>query len=188
MLDFCFGDLGLHHAQAFIHPDNTTSIALVEKLGFRRGGRLRESLRVGNLWRDELLYARLTTDRSGPMLRPHRAGRRRRWPAGQPVHVSGCLRRENDISECDGHGGYGIPRGRLRRRTACIAVNRARSLLHGERNIPHRPFPVGAHRHPMQHVMPRRRHGAAGEQHIHRAVDQWMQRLHHLAAPRDFQP
>jgi ribosomal-protein-alanine N-acetyltransferase len=65
MLDFCFGDLGLHCAQAFIHPDNTMSIALVEKLGFRRERRLRESLRVGNLWRDELLYARLTTDRGG---------------------------------------------------------------------------------------------------------------------------
>ena len=65
MLDFCFGDLGLHRAQAFIHPDNSASIALVEKLGFRREGLLRDNLRVGEVWRDDLLYALLATDRRG---------------------------------------------------------------------------------------------------------------------------
>ena len=63
MLDFCFGKLGLHRAQAFIHPDNSASIALVEKLGFRREGLLRDNLRVGEVWRDDLLYALLATDR-----------------------------------------------------------------------------------------------------------------------------
>jgi ribosomal-protein-alanine N-acetyltransferase len=63
MLDFCFGELGLHRAQAFIHPDNSASIALVEKLGFSREGLLRDNLRVGEVWRDDLLYARLATDR-----------------------------------------------------------------------------------------------------------------------------
>jgi ribosomal-protein-alanine N-acetyltransferase len=64
MLDFCFGELGLHRAQAFIHPDNTASIALVEKLlRFRREGLLRDNLRVGEVWRDDLLYALLVTDR-----------------------------------------------------------------------------------------------------------------------------
>ena len=63
MLDFCFGELGLHRAQAFIHPDNSASIALVEKLGFRREGLLRDNLRVGEVWRDDLLYALLVTDR-----------------------------------------------------------------------------------------------------------------------------
>jgi len=55
--------LALHRAQAFIHPDNTASIALVGKLGFRREGLLRDNLRVGNEWRSDLLYALLTTDR-----------------------------------------------------------------------------------------------------------------------------
>jgi ribosomal-protein-alanine N-acetyltransferase len=63
MLDFCFGELGLHRAQAFIHPDNSASIALAEKLGFRREGLLRDNLRVGEVWRDDLLYALLATDR-----------------------------------------------------------------------------------------------------------------------------
>jgi ribosomal-protein-alanine N-acetyltransferase len=65
MLDFCFGDLGLHRLQAFIHPDNRASIALIEKLGFRREGLLRDNLRVGEVWRDDLLYALLATDRRG---------------------------------------------------------------------------------------------------------------------------
>jgi [ribosomal protein S5]-alanine N-acetyltransferase len=65
MLDFCFGELGLHRAQAFIHPENSASIALVEKLGFRREGLLRDNLRVGDVWRDDVLYARLAADRRG---------------------------------------------------------------------------------------------------------------------------
>jgi [ribosomal protein S5]-alanine N-acetyltransferase len=62
MLDFCFGELGLHRAQAFIHPENTASRKLVEKLGFHCEGLLRDNLRVGDDWRDDMLYALLETD------------------------------------------------------------------------------------------------------------------------------
>ena len=62
MLKFCFGDLGLHRVQAFIHPDNIASRRLVEKLGFRCEGRLRDNLRVGDEWRDDMLYALLATE------------------------------------------------------------------------------------------------------------------------------
>jgi ribosomal-protein-alanine N-acetyltransferase len=62
MLDFCFGELGLHRAQAFMHPDNAASIALVEKLGFCREGLLRDHLRVGDFWRDDVLYGLLGTE------------------------------------------------------------------------------------------------------------------------------
>ena len=65
MLDFCFGQLGLHRLQAFIDPDNIASRALVEKLGFRCEGLLRDNLRVGDVWRSDLLYALLATDRRG---------------------------------------------------------------------------------------------------------------------------
>ncbi len=65
MLAFCFGELGLHRVQAFIHPDNVASCRLVEKLGFRREGLLRDNLRVGEEWRDDLLYALLETERGG---------------------------------------------------------------------------------------------------------------------------
>jgi [ribosomal protein S5]-alanine N-acetyltransferase len=65
MLRFCLEELGLHRLQAFIHPDNTPSRALIEKLGFRYEGLLRENLRVGEDWRDNMLYALLSTDRPG---------------------------------------------------------------------------------------------------------------------------
>jgi ribosomal-protein-alanine N-acetyltransferase len=63
MLDFCFGELGIHRVQAFIHPDNTASCKLVEKLGFRCEGLLRDHLRVSGVWRDDTLFALLKTDR-----------------------------------------------------------------------------------------------------------------------------
>ncbi|WP_316194119.1 MULTISPECIES: GNAT family protein [unclassified Bradyrhizobium] len=65
MLDFCFGELGLHRAQALIHPDNAASRKLAEKLGFRCEGQLRDHLRVGGEWRDDMLYALLKTDPRG---------------------------------------------------------------------------------------------------------------------------
>jgi [ribosomal protein S5]-alanine N-acetyltransferase len=62
MLDFCFGELHLHRVQALIQPDNTASRKLVEKLGFRGEGLLRDNVRVGETWRDEMLFALLETD------------------------------------------------------------------------------------------------------------------------------
>ena len=64
MLKFCFGELGLHRVQAFIHPDNAPSRALAEKLGFRFEGLLRDNLRVGDEWRDDMLYALLANGHS----------------------------------------------------------------------------------------------------------------------------
>jgi len=46
-----------------ITPRRIAARALAEKLGFRCEGLLRDNLRVGNTWRDEMLYALLTTDR-----------------------------------------------------------------------------------------------------------------------------
>jgi ribosomal-protein-alanine N-acetyltransferase len=63
MLDFCFDELGLHRIQAFINPDNTASRRLVEKLGFSCEGLLRDNLRVNDVWRNDMLYALLATDR-----------------------------------------------------------------------------------------------------------------------------
>ena len=65
MLDFCFGELGLHRVQAFIDPDNIASRTLAEKLGFRTEGLLRDNLRVNDIWRDEMLYALLAPERHG---------------------------------------------------------------------------------------------------------------------------
>jgi ribosomal-protein-alanine N-acetyltransferase len=62
LMAHCFGALGLHRLQAEIHPDNVASRALAERLGFRCEGLMRGRLRVGEAWRDSLLYARLSGD------------------------------------------------------------------------------------------------------------------------------
>jgi len=69
MLEYCFGELGLHRLRAFIHPDNIPSCALAAKLGFRREGVLRDILRVGEDWRDDVLYALLANEFSGQQAR-----------------------------------------------------------------------------------------------------------------------
>ena len=63
LLDHCFGTLGLHRIQAFIHPESIGSRRLVEALGFRCEGLLRDNLRVGDAWRDDMLYALLGNER-----------------------------------------------------------------------------------------------------------------------------
>ena len=65
MLDFCFDELGLHRIQAFIDPANAASRRLVEKLGFTCEGVLRDNLRVNDIWRNDMLYALLATERGG---------------------------------------------------------------------------------------------------------------------------
>jgi ribosomal-protein-alanine N-acetyltransferase len=63
MLEYCFGELGLHRVQAFIHPDNAASRRLAERLGFHCEGLLRDNLRVADDWRDDMLYALLANER-----------------------------------------------------------------------------------------------------------------------------
>jgi ribosomal-protein-alanine N-acetyltransferase len=72
MLDFCFGELGLHRLEAFIHPENQPSLRLIERLGFRREGLLRDHLRVGDEWRDDALYALLAAEWRSPVQRGQR--------------------------------------------------------------------------------------------------------------------
>ncbi len=62
LLHHCFRTLGLHRVQALIQPANSASRAVAERLGFRCEGVLRDSLRVGDRWYDEMLYARTSTD------------------------------------------------------------------------------------------------------------------------------
>ncbi|RPI60320.1 MAG: GNAT family N-acetyltransferase, partial [Lysobacterales bacterium] len=47
-----FRDLGLHRLEANIQRNNVRSIALVEKLNFKREGTARRFLKIGNRWRD----------------------------------------------------------------------------------------------------------------------------------------
>ncbi len=53
---FGFADLRLHHIWAWCIAENTGSACVLEKLGMRREGRLRENEWMKDRWWDTLLY------------------------------------------------------------------------------------------------------------------------------------
>jgi [ribosomal protein S5]-alanine N-acetyltransferase len=62
MLGFAFSGLGVHRVIAFCNALNTASYRVMEKLGMRRDGLLRESLWWNGQWVDECVYAILERD------------------------------------------------------------------------------------------------------------------------------
>ncbi len=56
---FAFEDLGLHRLEANIQPDNARSIALVQRLGFRKEGFSPRYLKIGGVWCDHERWAKL---------------------------------------------------------------------------------------------------------------------------------
>ena len=62
VLRHAFETIGLHRVEANVQPDNARSIALVERLGFRREGYSPRYLRIGGEWRDHVRYAILAED------------------------------------------------------------------------------------------------------------------------------
>jgi RimJ/RimL family protein N-acetyltransferase len=59
LLGFAFGDLGLRRLEADVDPRNAASIGLLERLGFRREGYLRERWCVNGEIQDALFYGLL---------------------------------------------------------------------------------------------------------------------------------
>ena len=57
-----FGPIGLHRVEANVQPENARSIALVERLGFRREGYSPKYLKIGGRWRDHVRYAILAEE------------------------------------------------------------------------------------------------------------------------------
>jgi ribosomal-protein-alanine N-acetyltransferase len=68
-----FAEVGLHRVEANVQPGNVRSIALLERLGFRREGYSPRYLKIGGRWRDHVRYAILVDE-----FRAHEAARRRR--------------------------------------------------------------------------------------------------------------
>lgn len=62
VIRFAFDTLRLHRIEAACIPDNTRSIRVLEKAGFRREGLLRSYLRINGVWQDHYLYALIAGD------------------------------------------------------------------------------------------------------------------------------
>jgi ribosomal-protein-alanine N-acetyltransferase len=62
VVPFVFDSLELHRLEAACLPENTASMRLLERVGFKREGLARRYLRINGDWRDHVLYALLETD------------------------------------------------------------------------------------------------------------------------------
>ncbi|WP_027632086.1 GNAT family N-acetyltransferase [Clostridium hydrogeniformans] len=62
MVKFAFNELGMHRVYATCDPDNIKSARVLEKIGMKREGFLRENKLVKNQWKDSLLYSIISSD------------------------------------------------------------------------------------------------------------------------------
>ena len=62
VLDQTFGTLRLHRVEVNVQPNNTRSIALVERVGFRREGYSRRYVKIAGRWRDHMRFALLAEE------------------------------------------------------------------------------------------------------------------------------
>jgi ribosomal-protein-alanine N-acetyltransferase len=62
VLDFTFGDAGLHRVQAAVMPRNERSLCVIERLGFRREGYAERYLHIAGAWEDHILFARTSEE------------------------------------------------------------------------------------------------------------------------------
>jgi ribosomal-protein-alanine N-acetyltransferase len=60
--DHCFREVGLHRVEVNIRPENTASLRVVEKLGFRSEGLRERYLHIDGDWRDHLTFALCAED------------------------------------------------------------------------------------------------------------------------------
>ena len=63
--DYALRAGGLHRIEINIRPENTASLAVVRKLGFRAEGLRQRYLHIDGAWRDHLSFA-LTAEEVGP--------------------------------------------------------------------------------------------------------------------------
>lgn len=73
-VDHCFMVLRLHRIEVNIRPENTASLRVVEKLGFREEGTRRSFLHIAGEWRDHRSFALTSTEVPGGLLARWRSG------------------------------------------------------------------------------------------------------------------
>ena len=59
LLPFAFNTLNLHRVEAACLTDNLSSVALLQKCGFKQEGLARKYLKINDVWQDHLLFALL---------------------------------------------------------------------------------------------------------------------------------
>lgn len=57
LLGYAFSQLNAHRVVAFCHAENNASLRVMERIGMRCDGRLRETICLNGTWYDELVYA-----------------------------------------------------------------------------------------------------------------------------------
>ena len=62
IVEFAFSKLRLHRIEAACIPENSPSVALLQRNGFRREGYARGFLRIDGAWRDHALFALVEGD------------------------------------------------------------------------------------------------------------------------------
>lgn len=67
--DFCFQHRKLHRMQINIRPENTASLRVVEKLGFREEGYHRNYLHIAGQWADHRAFALTAPEVPGGLVR-----------------------------------------------------------------------------------------------------------------------
>ncbi len=70
LLSWSASALGLRRVYATCRPDNRASARVLEKLGMRREGRLRQNVCIDGQWRDSLVYATTLGDSAAGLLPP----------------------------------------------------------------------------------------------------------------------
>ena len=61
-VDYCLSELRLHRVEICIRPENTASLRVVEKLGFRYEGMRRNYIHIDNRWCDHECFALTVED------------------------------------------------------------------------------------------------------------------------------
>lgn len=57
IIDYLFIHLSKHRITTSVDPNNSNSIRLIERLGFRKEAHFIESLLVNNVWTDDVIYS-----------------------------------------------------------------------------------------------------------------------------------